>query len=225
MALKLERPPAVHLTEPPTYTMSSPPASADPSRSATPITEPDLLASLTLSSQPVITPPASKAIFGLPSFPVPSANPPSSPRPQRQPARTVSVIMADADDDVEEKDPDAMDWSPTKELTLGQGMDPEPTQLTKDEAWLRPQRFFAPEEPTGLENLFAKTIRLVDAEESANNDHAQDMKGKGPQDLNSYMPKIAWTRFFIFLVPLIPIVGVAYRIWERQKTQEINGYT
>ena len=200
--------------------MPSPPTSTGPSRSGTPMAEPDLFASLTLSSQPVVSPPANKTVFGVPSLPGPSsANPPSPSRTQRPPARTVSVVMADADDD-EEKDPDAMDWSPTKPVPVQEDMD-----SGKDQVWLRPQRFFAPEEPTGLENLFAKTIRLVDADDSSGQNRVTDEKARGAQSLKPHTSKVAWTRVLFFLVPLIPIVGMAYRIWIRRTAQAINGYT
>ena len=99
--------------------------------------EPDLLASLSLSSNPLIS--STNPIFGHPSL-MSSASGTA--------ASQGSPIKVD-----ESADEDAMDWTPTN---------PSPVKVknTVDDnggAWLRPQRFFAPERPTGLESLFANT--------------------------------------------------------------------
>jgi hypothetical protein len=83
----------------------------------------------------------------------------------------------DNDDD---RDPNAMDWSPIKpaksppqrrslKMTGGVGSGGlQRQQVTRttgqwnDGSWMRPQRFFVPEEPTGLEGLFEQTISLSD---------------------------------------------------------------
>ena len=85
----------------------------------------------------------------------------------------------DADADEKEKDPNAMDWSPIAPANrdrrrrslraAGNGQVTQQVHSTSmtvgrwdDGAWLRPQKFFLPEEPTGLEGLFEKTITLAD---------------------------------------------------------------
>ncbi|KAF9076115.1 Ima1 N-terminal domain-containing protein [Rhodocollybia butyracea] len=100
------------------------------------VSDPDLFATLTLSSQPVVQ---KNPVFGLPSLL--ASVPPSA---------------------IQEED--EMDWSPTNPNSNSI----PPKKRTRsgsaedgDGSWLRPQRFFAPEKPTGLESLFEKT-KLVD---------------------------------------------------------------
>jgi len=112
-------------------------ARASPMPTAPSGNEPDLLASLSLSSNPLIS--STNPIFGHPSL-MSSASGPT--------ASQGSPIKVD-----ESADEDAMDWTPTN---------PSPVKVKNavndnDGAWLRPQRFFAPERPTGLESLFANT--------------------------------------------------------------------
>jgi hypothetical protein len=73
-------------------------------------------------------------------------------------------IMEDDDDEEKERDPDAMDWSPIHPAHRNdqRANNHRPSSLRQEDILLRPQRFFAPEEPTGLENLFANTIKLAD---------------------------------------------------------------
>lgn len=98
--------------------------------------EPDLLASLTLSSKPLIS--STNPMFGHPSLASPIPVPTAS---QGSPIKVDETL-----------DEDAMDWTPTS---------PSPVKVKKtvvdDGGWLRPQRFFPPERPTGLESLFANT--------------------------------------------------------------------
>jgi hypothetical protein len=97
--------------------------------------EPDLFASLSLSSNPLVT--STNPVFGHPSLVSATSGPTTS-----------SPIKVD-----ESPDEDAMDWTPTN---------PSPVKVknvvdVNEGAWLRPQRFFPPERPTGLESLFANT--------------------------------------------------------------------
>lgn len=153
MILRIDRPPPVRLMEQFSYRPSLPPSdtsSAPESRLATPAvdTAPDLLSTLTLSNNPVLAGP----VFGVPSF------------AQRMnghaadgcgPADAI-VDMDDAmdEDDERERDPDAMDWTPASPAA--------PPRTRTENVLLRPQRFFPREEPTGLESLFAETIKLSD---------------------------------------------------------------
>lgn len=106
-------------------------------------TEPDLTA-LSLSSKPVVSQ-SSNPIFGMPSL-----------------LSTASAPSTNTDDFPDE---DAMDWTPTN---------PSPSKPGKksindeDGSWLRPQRFFPPEQPTGLETLFAGT-KLEDTDNKPTN--------------------------------------------------------
>jgi hypothetical protein len=82
-------------------------------------------------------------------------------------------------------DPDAMDWTPTnpspKEKVnpfLRAGSAPVRSQHGegKEDLTLRRQRFFPPEEPTGLEGLLSKTVLT---EPSPTMGSGPDAKGAG----------------------------------------------
>jgi len=149
MTLKVVRPPSIRLIEPTitsstTRSSSLPPASAgrSPAPQQPQVQEPDLFSSLTLSNNPLATI-RTNPIFGSPSL----QNPPLG-------------------DKKEVGDPDAMDWTPTdpspkKERVnpfLRAGSAPVRSQYEgEDELLLRRQKFFPPEEPTGLEGLLSKT--------------------------------------------------------------------
>jgi hypothetical protein len=142
--LKVHDPPPVRLIDSDRYRASVAPRPIERFEKTpipdTPPQETDLLASLTLSTKPVIR---SNPIFGMPSL--------------QQPPQTPIKV---ADDD----DPDAMDWTPTNPS-------PKKTNSTIDyneEVVVKPQHFFPPEQPTGLENLLSRTT-LVEVSESAHN--------------------------------------------------------
>lgn len=99
-----------------------------------PPVESDILAALSLSSKPIMTP--TKAVFGLPSL-LSSAPPASSAKTDR--------------------DSDEMDWTATNEDGTPNSKGKQREVPSDDASWLRPQRFFAPEKPTGLEGLFERT--------------------------------------------------------------------
>ncbi|KIJ21898.1 hypothetical protein PAXINDRAFT_105505 [Paxillus involutus ATCC 200175] len=153
--LHLQRPPPIRLIDTSgqsssarvTPELSSHSARASPMPSAPAASEPDLIASLTLSSKPVISP--TNPIFGHPSL-LPSTAGPT--------ALQGSPIKVDGS-----LDEDAMDWTPTNPSPI------KPKRLVDNDngSWLRPQRFFPPERPTGLETLFANTkLEDVDARTS-----------------------------------------------------------
>ncbi|KAF8807741.1 hypothetical protein BYT27DRAFT_7165839 [Phlegmacium glaucopus] len=128
LVLRTLQPPAIRLVDSNTHRLDYS-RSATPnlsSRSNTPTTthfptlsEHDVLASLSLSSKPVIA--HANPVFGVPSL------------HGLTPVNTVS-------------NDDEMDWTPT---TSGDASG----KADNDASWLRPQRFFVPEKPTGLEGL------------------------------------------------------------------------
>lgn len=131
--------------------------------------ESDILAALTLSSKPIVTP--VNPVFGHSSLT----------------QHTVTEAL----------DADAMDWTPTDSNPGTQS----PIKADDMGSWLRPQRFFAPEKPTGLEGLFERTLLVDDApKEVSSQVHAR----AGPQTYG-YM----W-----YLLFLIPILAVGYKIWD-----------
>ena len=182
--------------------MSSTP-SAPSSRDSTPVApESDFLSTLTLSNKPVLAaPPTQNPIFGMPSMAsnTVSASPPRGPgRPNpRSPGM-------DVDMDDEEQDPDAMDVDPMSPVK-------KPGRNGNDDAsWLRPQRFFAPEEPTGLENLFARTIRLVDTSEPTGRGNGGAPR-RHVQQLRVSDVLRDWRMWAI--LSIIPLFAVGYQFW------------
>ena len=125
LVLRTLQPPVIRLVDTHTHKPDSS-RSTTPnlgSRSNTPTapvfptsSEHDVLASLSLSSKPIIAP-----VFGVPSL-------------------HGTTLMNNASND------DEMDWTPT---TSGDASG----KADNDASWLRPQRFFVPEKPTGLEGL------------------------------------------------------------------------
>lgn len=144
--------------------------------------EPDHLASLTLSSKPLIS--STNPIFGHPSLT--SSAPSASP------------IKVD-----ESPDEDAMDWTPTN---------PSPVRGKKsvddnDGAWLRPQRFFPPERPTGLESLFAST-KLEDGD-------AHSAKPSTPVHRSGLSAKATGWWIATITIALIPLGTIVFHRWMK----------
>ncbi|KAJ7786145.1 Ima1 N-terminal domain-containing protein [Mycena metata] len=90
-------------------------------------------------------------------------------------------------------------------------VDSSPTDLkgkAKEAAanlWLKPQRFFAPEAPTGLEGLFERT-KLVDD---------VTMADATPSPRPFRAPAAgSWNWWWIYACCLLPLVGVVYKLWE-----------
>lgn len=153
VTLKVIRPPAIRLIQPTTVSSATrssslPPASLGrfPTLQQPRVQESDLFGSLTLSSNPLATI-RTNPIFGSPSLQKP-------PPP--------------IEHEKEAEDLDAMDWTPTNPSPRKEGVNPFPRAGSapvhsrhgegEEELVLRRQRFFPPEEPTGLEGLLNKTV-------------------------------------------------------------------
>ncbi|KAI8990541.1 Ima1 N-terminal domain-containing protein [Trametes punicea] len=212
--LKVQQPPPVRLIDSKSHLhgLSATP-SLPSSRDVTPTApEPDLLASLTLSNNPVIVaPPAHNPVFGIPSLSATAA--PSSP-----PRRTVSTsprppsLDMDMDDD-DDRDPDAMDIDPSSPVKR--------PGLDDDASWLRPQRFFAPEEPTGLEHLFARTIRLVDgSDHDADGGQAAALRGRWLRRQARRISRVWPALAGLCIVPLL--AAAAYRFWDVRRRKNMD---
>ncbi|GLB35995.1 putative ima1 N-terminal domain [Lyophyllum shimeji] len=194
MVLRLHQPPAVRLLDTSSHKLSL-------SRSATPHTStregtpavglgrpsttanPDPLAALSLSSKPVMTP--SNPVFGLPSLlsAVPSSSAP------------------------EEVDVDAMDWTPTEGSGSGKSMT---KQESDADSWLRPQRFFAPAKPTGLEGLFERTLLVADDPPVV----IDEGKTRKTEFLGWRYLRRWWWAYLLFVVPL---GGVVYKVQDSRR--------
>lgn len=160
--------------------------------------ESDLFATLNLSNKPVITPP--NPIFGLPSLMSTSTSSSSqsglsrSGYTQSEPPRSL-----EHEDDDEYYDENAMDWSPTNgDSPQKRKRHDAASSRSEDSAWLRPQRFFAPEKPTGLESLFERT-KLVD-------DDAMRVDGEEHRAMTVWKPKWRVWIPILFLTCALPMV-------------------
>jgi len=194
MVLRLHQPPAVRLLNTNSH-KSSLSRSATPhvaTRAGTPAlglgrpstaADPDFLAALSLSSKPIITP--TNPVFGLPSL--------------------LSAVSSSSAP--QEVDADAMDWIPTD---ASGSVKPNTRQEPNDGSWLRPQRFFAPEKPTGLEGLFERTLLVVD--------DAPVVLEQGKSRNTAYP---AWRYFrkwwWAYLLFLVPIGGVMYKVQDTRR--------
>ena len=171
--------------------------------------EPDLFATLSLSSNPIITNYAATAaanpIFGKPAF----APLDLSLQQQNQlftPSPRKNAALYDDDDDGEGKkynDPDAMDWEPATPAKkqvhkyVGTSLD--------DGSWLRRQRFFPPEEPTGLEGLLMRT-RLID-EDDSNGVSPSNNTTVGTANIANW----SWT--WVYSLSVLPVLVLLISLW------------
>jgi hypothetical protein len=182
--LRLQHPPMVRLLDTNSHKTDFRPATATPSlsRSGTPayppssVPEPDPLSALSLSPNPIIT--STNPIFGLPSL--------------------LSVPLPSAAD--KEVDANAMDWTPTN-VPPGQHQQ-EFTKQLDDGSWLRPQRFFAPEKPTGLEGLFERALLVNDPPST------DDSRNR------SYIMHHARNWWWAYALSFVPILAITYKAWE-----------
>ncbi|KAF9029251.1 hypothetical protein BDZ89DRAFT_986161 [Hymenopellis radicata] len=87
-------------------------------------------------------------------------------------------------------DMDAMDWTPTS------GGPPKPQS---DSFWLRPQRFFAPENPTGLEGLFERT-RLGGGGDDVT------MKDASTQESSNAVVVHLWSWWWVYALSILPVM-------------------
>ena len=172
MTLQVVRPPSIRLIEPITTSATARSSSLPPAPPPRfPIQqlqahESDLFGSLTLSNNPLATI-RTNPIFGSPSL--------QNPRPPSEERN-------------EARDPDAMDWTPTNPSPKKERINPflragsAPVRSRdgegEEDIVLRRQRFFPPEEPTGLEGLLGKTV-LAEPPSTSSSGTIGDTKGGG----------------------------------------------
>ncbi|KAH7912996.1 Ima1 N-terminal domain-containing protein [Hygrophoropsis aurantiaca] len=159
--------------------------------------EPDFLAALSLSSKPVVQ--SSNPVFGLPSL-LSNIPPPASP------------IKIDDDEDE-----NAMDWTPTNPSPSKNDTTKKHIGAHNDGSWLRPQRFYPPEKPTGLEALFANT-KLVD-----DGDQKDRSASRNTNEADKH-PYWWWWIAAASLI-LVPLGGVAVRTWKNRNAEVMYGGT
>ncbi|TRM60179.1 Ima1 N-terminal domain-containing protein [Schizophyllum amplum] len=188
---RLTRPPTIRLID------TKRPLSRAPSVAPTSVplnggfTEPDLLAGLSLSSAPSMPPAASTSkssaahVFGLPSF---------------GPQRATPTI---------DEDEMAMDWTPTDPAAARRQRREE-----DDGTYIRPQRFFAPEHPTGLEGLLEKT-RIDDdvPMDVDSSDHVANFRHTIRRFAHHAMKH--W-RPYLLVCALPVVLALGWRMWAMQ---------
>ncbi|KAH9944286.1 Ima1 N-terminal domain-containing protein [Epithele typhae] len=211
LVLRVQHPPPVRLVDskgPVRALSASPSLQSTSSRGSTPAAgEPELFSTLSLSNNPVVAGPSHNPIFGVPSF---NSNQASSSTPQSSQNMSPRSPSMDVDMDDDNWDPDAMDIDPTTPHRKRRANE-------DDASWLRPQRFFAPEEPTGLENLFARTIRLADSSESGV-EGALGRRQCGNQQ-RSMMATLAQDWRIWAALCFVPLSAVVFNAWDvRRRT-------
>ena len=174
--------------------------------SPVPAPEPDLFATLSLSNNPVITNYVANPMFGVPSLNAPGYV------PGEQGVTQATII--DTDEDEEDVvlprkplDPDAMDWEPdvpTDHSALPRLSKPPPRD---ENITIRQQRFFPPEQPTGLENLLMRT-RLVDSDDDGGK--AGVRHGSGAKRPRTAQP---WNWCWVYTLSTVPVLGLILALW------------
>jgi hypothetical protein len=150
-----------------------------PASSSTPEPE-NLLAGLSFSSKPIITP-KTGPVFGMPSM--------------------LSSLTAQA-----EQHPEADEMDIDVPPTDAKGKAKE----SGDALWLRPQRFFAPEAPTGLEGLFERT-KIVD---DITMGDATSAPSSGSRPSGARLP-YSWNWWWgcAYASSLVLLAGLVYKVW------------
>jgi hypothetical protein len=105
----------------------------------------------------------------------------------------------------EDEDENAMDWTPTVPSPA------KPRKILNDDddgSWLKPQRFFPPERPTGLESLFAGT--KLDDRDQKSSSSSRTTHARATLHL---VGKRWWWVGAVSLI-LIPLAALAFRFWR-----------
>ena len=109
-------------------------------------------------------------------------------------SRKSSQNMIVDHDEEDKPDSNAMDWEPVSAV--------DERKSASNSIELRQQKFFPPEEPTGLESLLMRT-RLVDEEgESAVKNRVEVKK---------------WNWPLVYSVSIVPLVALLIALWLRTK--------
>ncbi|KAH8099413.1 Ima1 N-terminal domain-containing protein [Cristinia sonorae] len=214
VVLKVRRTPTLHLVEPHSHSRKSSLTPSQPSsRASTPALDPAAsLSFLSISNQPQPQSPF-HPIFGLPSL---TANPQAS---ETTTSDTLSLIDDDdLDDDEKRQDPNAMDWSPT----VSPAKPSQNGSLRRDDNGflLRPQKFYAPEEPTGLENLFEQTIKLADSGDEQSHTRSKETRGKKGGASSGAMSRGTVVAIVVMLAFSTMAVGVGVW-WQRRMVDRV----
>ncbi|KAH8119948.1 Ima1 N-terminal domain-containing protein [Phellopilus nigrolimitatus] len=179
----------------------------------------DLLATLSLSSNPVITGYAAAAaaipMFGRPSIGVGAESAAADPAADNNKNET-SPSYDDGDDEAEAtntprraraRDPDAMDWEPATPAAKQQ----QQKRASQDDgSWLRRQRFFPPEEPTGLEGLLMST-RLLD--EDGDDPSSYERTAGAQSSAQTKMRGVRWRWGWVYSASVLPILVLVGGMW------------
>ncbi|THH10167.1 hypothetical protein EW145_g1520 [Phellinidium pouzarii] len=182
------------------------------------MSEPDLFATLSLSSRPILPGAftATNPMFGQPSFSIKSEAA-SLNNNSFDPAFKGAGEGYDNDNDSDgtdtlrrnrARDPDAMDWEPASPAVARSKIN---NRTEDDGSWLRRQRFFPPEEPTGLESLFMRT-RLVDE------DDAQISSSHRHVGFDGTVPNVCWHwGWGVYSASALPVIVLLGGLWLSER--------
>ncbi|PPQ63003.1 hypothetical protein CVT24_006109 [Panaeolus cyanescens] len=199
--LRVQHPPSIRLVDTHSHLDNKSRRSTTPNsqgsrvRSPTPhlprsptLPEHDALATLSLSSKPVIA--HVNPIFGVPSMkPV---TPPTTSEPGE----------------------DEMDWTPTNPGGASYSTRRSHHNSDGDSSpLLRPQRFFAPEQPTGLEHLFESSARIQDENVSSSSHQRRFGTQTGKWGYSR------WTLLCTAIIALLSIALLYFSKWLGLKIQ------
>lgn len=155
----------------------------------------DIFSNFSLSSNPVVSNEAINPMFGKPSL---------LQHLDRE-NEFDQKLMGYEDEEPEvniRHDPDAMDWEP---VTPYNNVVKPGNTSSNDGTLLRPQRFFPPEEPTGLEHLLMRTRILDDGEGKlgsvSGNVH------------NGYTDR--WNWVWVYSISSVPVAALLIGLWLR----------
>jgi len=175
--LGIQQPPSIRLVDTHSHKF-------DKSRSGTPMSDNQTLTP-TVPKFPAITEHDALLSLSLSSNPVITRVNPVFGLPSLPGSGTPPIVAK------EEPNSDEMDWIPTN---------PAPNKRSDDNNWLRPQRFFAPEKPTGLEGLF-ESARIQD--------EPMPFHGNDQRQIRSHVLVWKWGPVYILFFALL-VASVAY---------------
>jgi hypothetical protein len=114
------------------------------------------------------------------------------------------------------EDENAMDWTPTDPRAAAASRKHKNATKQSEDIWLRPQTFFPPEKPTGLESLFARTTLQDDAMIVDGPEDDSAIGSSIPAKMVGHLRKWWW----IYATVVVPVVvGVLVRrVWHLEIT-------
>lgn len=115
------------------------------------------------------------------------------------------------------EDTDEMDWTPSDPNATSRSSGAR-ARVADDASWLRPQRFFAPEKPTGLEDLFTRTklddVTMTDVSQTSSSASAAVAR------VMSIVVHHLRKRWWLYLCLISVCGGVGFKVWRDKVIRE-----